>query len=379
MKLIGIIPMTAISGERSPALEATLAGRPLCSWAVRAALDANCFSKVVAVVMDSLSTERARSCGAEPLRIDESPRSLDHLLVLAGEKLGQYDALALIDPSFPLVHPEDIRGAVEKMTTANADSVVAVTKRHLLLWEEDGLPINYDPLNRLENTDAQTELVETESLYVLKREVIDDTDTRLGGRIAVHEIPLQRVFRVSDDVDLEAGAVRTRRFGYNPPASPVKLVVLDVDGVLTDAGFYYSEEGESLKKFNTRDGAGIVLAREAGVEFGIITGESTGFSKARAAKLKISRIEPGCSNKLPVLDAWRKELGLEWEEVAYMGDDLPDLPCVQAAGVGACPRNAEPEVRAAADFISTLDGGQGCVRDLIRFLAGTGRIEVPRP
>ena len=149
----------------------------------------------------------------------------------------------------------------------------------------------------------------------------------------------------------------------------IELLVLDVDGVLTDAGFYYSEQGEALKKFNTRDGEGLVRLRSSGVEIGIITGESTGFAKARAAKLGIERLALGCRDKLPVLDNWRRELGLRWEEVAYMGDDLVDLPCIEQVGVGACPNDAEPEVRRAARFVSSQPGGGGAVRDFVECAA----------
>lgn len=158
------------------------------------------------------------------------------------------------------------------------------------------------------------------------------------------------------------------------PAKPIRLFVIDADGVLTDAGFYYNESGEALKKFNTRDGAGLKQLMKLGVEVGIITGEATGFVPARAKKLGITRLELGCANKLPVLNAWREELGLEWDEVAYVGDDLPDLACVRAAGLGACPIDAEPEVRDAADYVATTRGGQGAVRDVIRWAIAHGRV-----
>lgn len=160
-----------------------------------------------------------------------------------------------------------------------------------------------------------------------------------------------------------------RRFGYTPPASKkIKLIVVDSDGVLNDAGFYYDENAEVMKKFNTRDGAGIKQVQGMGVEVRIITGEKSGFTPARAKKLGIAVVETGCSSKLPVLDRWRQELGLEWNAVAYMGDDLPDLPCISAAGIGACPSNAEPELIEVADYVAPSLGGHGCVRDLIRYL-----------
>jgi len=156
---------------------------------------------------------------------------------------------------------------------------------------------------------------------------------------------------------------------FSEPGFPkVKLLVLDADGVLNDAGFYYGPDGEVMKKFNTRDGAGIKQIQALGVEVGIITGEKTGFTPARAEKIGIKRIELGCSKKLPVLEKWKAELNLDWDQVAYMGDDLPDVPCLETVGMPGCPANAEPEVRAVSKFVASLDGGQGCVREFIRYM-----------
>ncbi len=166
-----------------------------------------------------------------------------------------------------------------------------------------------------------------------------------------------------------------RRYGFKPQAQQkIQLLVLDSDGVLNDAGFYYDQDSEVMKKFNTRDGAGIKQLQALGVEVRIITGERSGFTPARAKKLAIETVEIGCSDKYPVLDRWRQDLGLDWNDVAYMGDDLPDLPCIEAAGIGACPANAEPELKDLADYVAPSLGGHGCVRDLIRYMIFNGLV-----
>lgn len=392
MLIHAVVPLVPIAGEERPDPFASLAGRPLCDWAIRAAADAKVFGRIIAIVADPDAAALAKARGAEPMIVDWRAETMDELLVAVGESLDAFDALALVDPACPLLHPDDIAGAVEALTApriesgvlsgidvVHADSVVAVARRRLLVWEPDGTPVNYDVEHRPRPGEWEGELVEVGALYVFTRRVLDDTDSRLGGNIVVHEIPAERSFRIENDVDFEAGAIRARRYGYRPEARRIKMIVLDVDGVLTDQCFYYDEKTEVMKKFNTRDGAGIRMAMDAGTVVGIITGESTGFAPARAAKLGITRVELGCKSKLPVLDAWRTELGLQWDEIAYMGDDLPDLPCVKAAGVGACPNDAEPELRAAADYVSPIDGGRGCVRDFIRYLSGIGRLEVKKP
>src|SRR5690606_19243169 len=123
-----------------------------------------------------------------------------------------------------------------------------------------------------------------------------------------------------------------------------------------------------------RDGHGLALARGAGIELGIITREKTGFAPARAAKLGISRIEIGCLDKLAVLDRWRTEMALDRAEVAYIGDDLPDLDCIDKVGCSAGPADAEPELLARVDYVASRPGGRGAVRDFIRDLILSQRV-----
>jgi YrbI family 3-deoxy-D-manno-octulosonate 8-phosphate phosphatase len=151
-------------------------------------------------------------------------------------------------------------------------------------------------------------------------------------------------------------------------ARRVRLLCVDVDGVLTDAGMYYGPDGEVLKKFNTRDGMGLARVREAGVAVAIISGEDSAIVYARAAKLKIDDVYCGAADKRLAVDELCGKHGLRHEEVAFIGDDLNDLPALECVGLACAVADAAQPVKSAAHLITDRRGGDGAVRELCEFL-----------
>jgi N-acylneuraminate cytidylyltransferase len=148
----------------------------------------------------------------------------------------------------------------------------------------------------------------------------------------------------------------------------VRLLCVDVDGVLTDAGMYYGPDGEVLKKFNTRDGMGLARLREAGVAVAIISSEDSAIVHARAAKLKIDDVFCGASNKRIAIDELCTRHGLGLDEVAFIGDDLNDLPALECVGLACAVADAAEPVQAIAHYVTQRRGGDGAVRELCEFL-----------
>jgi 3-deoxy-D-manno-octulosonate 8-phosphate phosphatase (KDO 8-P phosphatase) len=150
-------------------------------------------------------------------------------------------------------------------------------------------------------------------------------------------------------------------------AARVRLVVSDVDGVLTDAGVYYSAEGEALKRFSMRDGMGVELLRQAGVATAWLTRESSPIVAARAKKLEVEQLWAGQADKRQALPRLLQELGVPLEAVAYIGDDVNDLSAlswVAEAGLAVCPADAVAQVAAAVHFVTAAGGGHGAFREL---------------
>ncbi len=151
-------------------------------------------------------------------------------------------------------------------------------------------------------------------------------------------------------------------------AQSVKLLLLDVDGILTDGKLYVGETGEQFKAFNTLDGHGIKLLQKAGIQVGIISGRDSAALLHRASELGINLLYRGREDKSAVLREITANLELEENEIAYAGDDLPDLAVIDRVGLGISVPNAHPEVRNAADMLTENPGGEGAVREICDFL-----------
>jgi 3-deoxy-D-manno-octulosonate 8-phosphate phosphatase (KDO 8-P phosphatase) len=152
-------------------------------------------------------------------------------------------------------------------------------------------------------------------------------------------------------------------------ASKIKLILTDVDGVLTDTGVYYSEQGELMKRFSIRDGMGVERLRKyADVETGIVTGEATEIVRARAEKLKIQEIHLGANYKDRVYQEILVRRNLKSEEVAFIGDDSNDVTIMKLAGLTACPKDATKFAKEIADVIVDSKGGYGAFRDFAEII-----------
>ncbi|HLZ26933.1 MAG TPA: HAD hydrolase family protein [Chloroflexota bacterium] len=148
----------------------------------------------------------------------------------------------------------------------------------------------------------------------------------------------------------------------------MRLLCVDVDGVLTDAGMYYGADGEVLKKFNTRDGMGLARVREAGIAVALISGEDSAIAHARAAKLKIDDVFSGVADKRVVIDRLCARKHLELGEVAFIGDDLNDLGALECVGLACAVADAAEPVKAVAHYVTQRRGGDGAVREVCEFL-----------
>jgi 3-deoxy-D-manno-octulosonate 8-phosphate phosphatase (KDO 8-P phosphatase) len=150
--------------------------------------------------------------------------------------------------------------------------------------------------------------------------------------------------------------------------SQIKLLLLDVDGVMTDGGVFFSESGDELKKFNIQDGYGIVKLRRTGVEVGIITGRVSNLVKRRAGELGITHVYQNLEDKLSVYEELKANLKLSDREIAFIGDDEPDLPVLKRVGFSAAPADAVESVRKKVQYVCKRRGGDGAVREVINLL-----------
>ena len=151
-------------------------------------------------------------------------------------------------------------------------------------------------------------------------------------------------------------------------AREIKLLALDVDGVLTDGTIQISPDGSVSKRFDIRDGHALIYLPRAGVDLAIISGRTDTVNEIRARELRFGHVLQGVRNKLPALHELARRLRIPLDKVAYMGDDVNDVAVIEAVGLGAAPKNAVPEAVAAARFVSSKNGGHGAVRELAELI-----------
>ncbi len=151
-------------------------------------------------------------------------------------------------------------------------------------------------------------------------------------------------------------------------AQGVRVAFFDVDGVLTDGGLYFSESGETLKRFNTLDGQGLKMLQRVGITPAVITGRDSQPLRVRLAALGITHVHYGTEDKRPAAEETLQALGLTWSQAAAMGDDWPDLPMLCRSAMACAPLNAHAEVKAAAHYVTSARGGDGAAREFCDLL-----------
>lgn len=149
---------------------------------------------------------------------------------------------------------------------------------------------------------------------------------------------------------------------------PIKLIAMDVDGVLTDGSFWWGPNGEEWKRFHFADIMGLSRARKAGLKLALISGEDSPLIDRLAAKMQISDVEKSCKDKAQALHKLAALYSLTLDEICFMGDDVNDLPALEIAGLAAAPADAQPAIRKICSFVTVARGGNGAVRELIEMI-----------
>lgn len=359
-----------------------LGGVPLLHWTLRAALEAKGIDRVFV----SSDSQEILACArllddpklvplVRPAHLASDTASTESVM-LDFAKQHEFDRLVLIQATSPLTRASDLEQALAHMDSVGADSLLTVTHEHRFLWRDQGdgtvVAQNYDPLARPRRQDWSGELVENGAFYVCSRRGLMESGSRLHGRIAYHVMAAQTAVEIDtpDDWSILEALVASRPVpgGGLSDLEHLKLLVTDVDGVLTDSGMYYGSEGELMKKFSTRDGMGLRFWRESGRDVAIVTGENSPAVARRAEKLGITALRLGVADKLPVVMQLAEARGLGLHEVAYIGDDLNDLEALSGVGYSGCPADAHPRVREGARYVCQKPGGAGCVREFVEHM-----------
>jgi len=358
-------------------------GKPLVYWNIAALQAAGLVDKIV-VATDSDDIEATvRSFGFDKVEIyrrsaenasDTASTESVMLEYIHAARLSEETVFMLVQATSPLTQTIHFQEALQLYSEGNYDSLLTCVVNKRFFWNKNGTPRNYDYMNRPRRQNFDGELMENGAFYINTVKNILQSGNRLSGKIGIYEMPEYTAIEIDepDDWTMLENLMR-KHVLKTQPVTKIKLFLTDVDGVLTDGGMYYSETGDELKKFNTRDGMGFHLLREAGIKSGIITTENTQIVERRAAKLKVDYVYQGknTGGKLQTaLEICRKE-GITLAEAAYIGDDINCYDLLCEVGLAACPADAVDKIKTIPNIrILRKKGGEGVVREFIEIILG---------
>ncbi len=360
-----------------------LGGIPLLAWSLRQAAATTAVTRIVVSTDSPAIAELARKEGAEvierPAEISGDSASSESALRHALDELRCREnyvpsLVVFLQATSPLRGPDEIQRALETLEQEGADSLFSASSVHGFVWRRQGTDLRaltYDHRQRPRRQDIGEDLLENGSIYIFKPEILERFDNRLGGKVAVHRMDPLDSFQVDEPEDLDLmerllalrGGTPAQILETEEGLGDVELLVLDFDGVLTDDRVLVDQDGKEAVFCHRGDGLGIERLRQAGVEVAVLSKEKNPVVAARCRKLGIL-CHQGYDTKLPKLRELAQERGLTAGQIAYVGNDVNDLPCLSWVGWPFAVADARPEVVESVDRVTRQVGGRGAVREV---------------
>ncbi|XP_039997437.1 N-acylneuraminate cytidylyltransferase A [Xiphias gladius] len=356
-----------------------LAGVPLIGWVLRSAADSNMFDSVWVSTDHDEIEKVAKSWGAKVHRRSpevsrDSSTSLETIQEFV--RLNpEVDVICNIQATSPCLHPHHVKEALEMITLQGFDSVFSVVRRHQFRWQEvkQGSgemtkPLNLDPANRPRRQDWDGELCENGSFYFTTKDLIVNEGLLQGGKVGYYEMLPEYSVDIDVDIDWPVAEQRVLRYGYFGRATPevVRLMFCNVSGCLTEGRIFLSASEEEMVSVNTRDTMGVRMLQREEVEVVLLTSSEDPVTRSlvdKLAKRTGCRVIQVGAEPLNDLKPVVEQMKLEWKDVAYMGNDKPDVNCLNLAGLSAVPGDAPVVAINAAKYTCHRVGGMGAVRE----------------
>jgi YrbI family 3-deoxy-D-manno-octulosonate 8-phosphate phosphatase len=379
MKSIGFIPLRAGSKGIPGKNKKKLLGRPLFCWVLGAAIASN-LDEVYVYTDDEdiLSfidkeyhwTHKVKTVKrSEQTATDTASTEMAIMEFVNGLK-SSFDVFCLLQATSPFTTAIDINNTLDAVINGkNYDSALTVVNTHRFTWHADGTPKNYDIFNRPRRQDFEGLLIENGACYVTTHSALRESKNRISGNIATVPMTEQSLTEIDSLTDWKiVEELLAARLKLQKQSERITHLILDVDGVFTDGCIYYGADGEMMKKFDMRDGMGLEILRQYGVEVMVMTSENSQIVASRMKKLKIDDVYLGVKDKYSLLSRIVRDRNLSFSQIAYMGDDVNDLANMCAAGWSLAPANATQPIKNDADVILQNDSANGAIREATEFI-----------
>lgn len=379
MKKIGIIPLRAGSKGIPGKNKKKILGRPLFTWVLSEAI----FSKLDEIyvftddesIIDYVEKEYNWTNKVNIIRRSNESATDVASTEIAMEELAKkieynFDIFCLLQATSPLTTRDDINNCISKVEYENYDSALTVVETKRFIWDNNGNSINYDFTNRPRRQEFEGLNIENGAVYVTKKEQFINSKIRIGGKIATVNMPEDTLIEIDELTDwiivekLLENRVRENKKGLKK----IKALFLDVDGVFTNGNVVNTKDGEFSKEFSMRDGMGLELLKDSGIEVVVMTSENSEIVKSRMKKLSIDDLYLGVKDKFSRMEDILNLKKLSRNEIAYIGDDINDLCNICSVAWGIVPNDGIDTVKEKADLILNFKGGRKAIREAISFI-----------
>ncbi|NNE78516.1 MAG: N-acylneuraminate cytidylyltransferase [Pricia sp.] len=377
-KSIGFIPLRKNSKGIPGKNKKKLLGRPLFTWVLTEAV----FSSLDEVyiftdddeIIDYLKINFSWSSKVRPLRrsaenASDTASTEDAMMEFIEASKIDFDIFCLLQATSPLTKRNDINSAIQKLDSENLNAVLSVVNTHRFIWSKEGRPLNYDYTNRPRRQDFEGLLIENGAVYCTTKTALIKSKNRLSGTIGIIEMPDDTLVEIDSETDWQVvEQLLISNFRLQKSSQRINHLVLDVDGVFTDGRVTFNNEGEFSKSFDMRDGMGLEILRQHGVNVMVMTSEASKVVGQRMKKLKIDDTFLGVKDKFSFLENLCSERNISPREIAYMGDDVNDWSNLLRAGWSFCPSNATKPIKYHADIVLKNKSADGAIREASEFI-----------
>jgi len=374
MSIIAFIPARGGSKSIPEKNIKVFCGKPLIFWNLQELQNSNVDEIIVATdsekiksVVNSFNFSKVKAYDRSNENAqDTSSTEMVMLEYISNSNLSDEDTFMLVQATSPFTQTSHFNEGLELFK--KHDSVLTCCESKRFSWG-NGKALNYDIYNRPRRQDHKGTLIENGAFYISSVSDIKATKNRISGNIGIYEMPEYTYTEIDEIEDWIVAESLMKRFvlkNKKRDFSKIKLFLSDVDGVLTDAGMYYTESGDEFKKFCTYDGMGFQILQKSGVKVGMLTTEDRELNRRRAKKLGLDFDFHGAKDKLQIVKDLCAKENITLNEVAYIGDDVNCFGLLSHVGIAACPNNAVAKIKAIPNIMQLeRNGGDGVVREFV--------------
>tara|TARA_B100000927_G_C16429652_1_gene454992 strand:- start:222 stop:1364 length:1143 start_codon:yes stop_codon:yes gene_type:complete len=378
MSILAFIP--ARGGSKSIPLKniKMFCGKPLIYWNLLSLQKSNVDKIIVATDSDqiknivlSFSFSKVEVYNRnEENATDKASSESVMLEYIKSVNMADSDIFMLVQATSPFTQTNHFDEALELFKSFDSVVSCSITKR--FFWNDNGVALNYDINKRKRRQDFKGTLIENGAFYISSIKSIKQNKNRISGKIGLYRMPEYTSIELDEEIDWITAEKTMYKYIINNKKSNInniKIVLSDVDGVLTDGGMYYTESGDEIKKFCVYDGMAFKILKDHGYKVGIITTEDMNLNRRRAKKLNLDYDFHGINDKLSTIKKLCEKEKIDIKQVAYIGDDINCFELLSNVGIAACPLNAVDKVKKIAGIIHLNKvGGDGVFREFINYL-----------